>query len=93
MKKFLRNLLAPGALCLLLCLAACAGTPEDAAVQWQTFRISPMGANFQMAFFRNDSGEVIAGMRLNEPPVEIKDLKEYAPGYYKWNELKEYWGE
>ena len=30
MKKFLRNLLAPGALCLLLCLAACAGTPEDA---------------------------------------------------------------
>ena len=52
-----------------------------------------MGANFQMAFFRNDSGEVIAGMRLNEPPVEIKDLKEYAPGYYKWNELKEYWGE
>ena len=51
-----------------------------------------MGANFQMAFFRNDSGEVIAGMRLNETPVGIKDLKEYAPGYYKWNELKKYWG-
>ena len=30
MKKFLRSLLAPGALCLLLCLAACAGTPGDA---------------------------------------------------------------
>ena len=74
------------------CSPAGAGTPEDAAVQWQTFRISPMGANFQMAFFRNGSGEVIAGMRLNETPVGIKKLKEYAPGYYKWNELKEYLG-
>ena len=66
-------------------------TPEDIAGAWHSYEISPMGANLQMPFFRNDSGEVIVGIRLNERPAEIDGLVPFAPGYYLWSDLKNYW--
>ena len=50
-----------------------------------------MGANLQMPFFRNERGEIITGLRLNERPVAVVGLEPFAPGYYRWEDLKTYW--
>lgn len=64
--------------------------PDEAALNWQSFRISPMGANFQMVFFKNPSENVIVSVRLNEQPLKIRGLKEAYPGYYQWADLREH---
>ena len=58
---------------------------------WQNFRICPMGANVQFAFLRNDKGDVIVAPRLNEMPARISGIKEVAPGYYKWKDVRDLW--
>lgn len=67
--------------------------PEEAALVWQAYNLTPMAANLQLAFFRNDKGDVIVAPRLNERPLRIDGVKEMpgAPGYYKWNELRRFW--
>ncbi len=64
--------------------------PEEAAEKWRNFEISPMGANLQLVFFRNNGGNVIVLPRLNETPVAISDVPQAAPGYYDWELLKTY---
>lgn len=69
------------------------GTSENidrVAEEWQNFRISPMGANLQLAFFRNKEGNDIVSLRLNEQPLKIEGLKETYHGYYSWNDLREH---
>lgn len=73
------------------CAVAGVASPEEISKAWHSYEISPMGANLQMPFFRNDRGEVIVGIRLNERPAEIDGLVPFAPGYYRWNDLKNYW--
>lgn len=66
-------------------------TPDEVARAWRSYEISPMGANLQMPFFRNERGEIITGLRLNERPVAVVGLEPFAPGYYRWEDLKTYW--
>lgn len=61
---------------------------EEAARRWPNWRISPMGGNLQMIFYRNDTGNVIVTIRLNERPAVIPGLEETAPGFYDWEKLK-----
>lgn len=61
--------------------------PDEVAENWQNFSISPMGANIQFVFFRNDAGSVLVAPRLNERPVKISDVPEAFPGLYDWNLL------
>lgn len=61
--------------------------PDEVAENWQNFSISPMGANIQFVFFRNDAGSVLVAPRLNERPVKISDVPEVFPGLYDWNLL------
>ena len=63
---------------------------EEAADKWRNFEISPMGANLQLVFFKNNAGNVLVLPRLNEIPVEISDVPQAAPGYYDWELLKTY---
>lgn len=63
---------------------------ETAAGKWRNFEISPMGANFQLAFYKNKAGNVVVLPRLNERPVKISDVPEASPGYYDWEMLKIY---
>lgn len=63
---------------------------ETAAGKWRNFEISPMGANFQLAFYKNKAGNVVVQPRLNERPVKISDVPEAFPGYYDWEMLKIY---
>lgn len=64
--------------------------PDSVALGWQSFRISPMGANLQIIFFRNDTGNVLTTLRLNEQPLKIDGLQEAYPGYYNWTDLREH---
>lgn len=87
------------ALLRLLALAGISGADmtldgeETVAGEWQTFRLVPMGANLQLAFFRNPEGETLVSVRLNEKPVAVTGLKEApgAPGYYRWEDLRRLW--
>lgn len=63
---------------------------ETASGKWRNFEISPMGANFQLAFYKNKAGNVVVLPRLNERPVKISDVPEASPGYYDWEMLKIY---
>ncbi len=66
---------------------------ENAAKEWQTYKITPMAANFQLVLFKNANGDVIAAPRHNERPVKVNGVKEMdgAPGYYKWSDLRDAW--
>lgn len=59
---------------------------------WQDFKVSPMAANLQIIFFRNDDGHVIALVRHNERPVKLPipslDGTEY---FYDWDTLSDFW--
>lgn len=67
--------------------------PEEVALKWRNYEISPMGANLQLIFYRNGAGDVLMAPRLNEAPVKISDVPEEAPGYYDWETMKIYFGE
>lgn len=74
----------------------CAGSdtvPAAANGSWMSQRISPMGANLQLAFFRGPEGDVIVAPRLNEQPVGIAGVEpiDAAPGYYRWEDLRRVW--
>ncbi len=73
------------------CSPAGASSPQEAAGQWQTFRISPMGANLQLIFLRDTGGREIVGIRLNEMPAGVEGLEEAFPGYYDRAKLFEFW--
>lgn len=64
---------------------------EETARTWRTYHLTPMASNVQVVIFRNDAGDEIATVRLNERPVRINGIKEFAPGYYKWNDLRTLW--
>ncbi len=64
---------------------------DEASRVWQDYRLTPMGANLQLIIFRNAKGEEIAAVRLNEQPAKISGIKEYAPGYYRWSDLRNLW--
>lgn len=64
---------------------------ENSSRVWQSYNLTPMAANLQVIFFHNDAGETIATIRLNERPIKLVGLAEYAPGYYSWPALREFW--
>jgi len=52
--------------------------------------IIPMGANFQIIFYRNDAGDVIVKFLHNEAEVELPVHTDMWP-YYSWTDVKEYY--
>lgn len=66
---------------------------DEASRVWQSYRITPMAANLQLVIFSNPAGKKIATVRMNERPVKVAGLREYAPGYYKWSDLETKWSE
>jgi hypothetical protein len=64
--------------------------PDLYHLAWQDYRISPMAANLQLIFYRNDAGEVIVQLLHNEQPATLP-IPTYAPGFYSWSQLKQFW--
>jgi hypothetical protein len=78
----------------LMGVDGCANAEQDCDnyyKAWQDFRISPMGANLQMIFSRNDAGNVIVLLRLNEQIVTLPIATAFADApYYDWATLRAY---
>ena len=63
---------------------------------WEAWRngaliltISPMASNLQMVFFRNNSGDVLVKILLNETEIAVDMPTDTFP-YYRWSDLREY---
>lgn len=63
--------------------------PERYCLAWQDFRVSPMAANLQIIFFKNDAGHVIVKLLHNEREVKLPIDSTMAP-YYPWEAVRTY---
>lgn len=58
---------------------------------WSNFKVSSMGTNLQLIFFRNDNnGDVLVKLLHCEKEVEIPVVTDVAP-YYHWKDFKAYY--
>ena len=64
---------------------------EKFHLAWQDYRVSPMGANLQLVFYRNKKNDVLVKFLLNENEVTLPIKSEKAP-YYSWEEVKTFFG-
>ena len=65
---------------------------EKFHLAWQDYRVSPMGANLQLIFYRNKKNDILVKFLLNESEVELP-LKSKTVPYYSWKELKTFLAE
>lgn len=76
----------------LMQIEGCAYSETDNTrfhLAWQDYRISPMAANLQIIFYKNNKGHIIVRFLHNENETRISSLKAfYKDVYYDWNELK-----
>ncbi|OFY43578.1 MAG: hypothetical protein A2X18_06465 [Bacteroidetes bacterium GWF2_40_14] len=65
--------------------------PENIYAVWSDFKVSPMGANLQIIFYRNGkTGDVVVKLLHCEKEVEIPVKTDIAP-YYHWKDFKAYY--
>lgn len=64
---------------------------EKFHLAWQDYRVSPMGANLQLVFYRNKKNDVLVKFLLNENEVTLPIKSGKAP-YYSWEEVKMFLG-
>ncbi len=79
-------------LAALMRLPGCFGYENDlnkVHTVWNTFQVSPMGSNMQMVFFKNNKGDILVKVMMNEREVELPVESATAP-FYPWNELRAY---
>ena len=62
--------------------------PQEFSEKWQLFKVSPMGANLQMIFYRNAQGETLVKLLHNEVETTIPSLSPYSGNYYRWSDLR-----
>lgn len=69
-----------------------ASNPEDFHKVWCDWKVSPMGANIQMVFFRNDKkpGDILVKFLHNERETSIPVKTDLYP-YYHWADVKDYY--
>lgn len=64
---------------------------EKFHLAWQDYRISPMGANLQIVFYRSGEKDILVKFLLNEREVTLPVKSEKFP-YYSWEEVKAFFG-
>jgi hypothetical protein len=57
---------------------------------WNSSKVIGMGANFQMIFYKNSTGNVLVKMLHNEKEVTIPALETVSGPYYRWSDLRSY---
>ncbi len=65
---------------------------EKFHLAWQDYRVSPMGANLQLIFFRNKKNEILVKLLLNENEVNLP-LESHTGPYYPWETVKAFFKE
>lgn len=63
--------------------------PYEVYKVWTDFKVSPMGANLQLLFFKNKHNDIIVRFRHNERDVHIPVKTDNFP-FYSWSHVKEY---
>lgn len=63
--------------------------PYEVYKVWTDFKVSPMGANLQLLFFKNKHNDIIVRFRHNERDVHIPVKTDNFP-FYSWSYVKEY---
>lgn len=65
---------------------------DDIYKVWNDWRVSPMGANIQLIFFRNKKNpeKILVKILHNEKETRIPVETSVWP-YYDWNDVKTYW--
>lgn len=66
--------------------------PDDFYKGWCDWKVSPMGANIQMIFFRNEKqpGKILVKILHNEKETRIPVATDIWP-YYDWEAVKSYY--
>ena len=62
---------------------------EKFHLAWQDYRVSPMGANLQLIFYRDKKSDILVKFLLNESEVTLP-LKSKTVPYYSWNMVKDF---
>lgn len=57
---------------------------------WQGYNVSPMAANLQITFYRDEKGGVAVRLMLNEKDVQLP-LKSLTGPFYKWSDVRRLW--
>ena len=52
------------------------------------WKCMPMAANLQMAFYRNDAGDVLVKVLHNENEVRLRGLEAVSGPYYRWSDVR-----
>ncbi len=74
----------------LMQVEGCANQEADMEkfhLAWQDYKVSPMGANLQLIFFRNKKNDVLVKFLLNENEVRLPIDSTTGP-YYAWEKVK-----
>lgn len=78
-------------LCAIMHLKDCDARVDDLFAidrQWRNYEVSPMGANVQLVFYRNDkTGDVVVKFLHNERETSIPVATDMAP-YYHWEDVR-----
>jgi len=65
--------------------------PEKISEVWSDFKVSPMGANLQIIFYRSSKNpEILVKILHCEKEVKIPLKSDIAP-YYRWSDFKKYY--
>ena len=67
--------------------------PYEVYKVWSDFKVVPMAANVQIAFFRNEKGspdDILVKIMHNEHEVHIPVQTDMFP-FYKWSDVESYY--
>ncbi|MHA5068277.1 histidine-type phosphatase [Cetobacterium somerae] len=57
---------------------------------WKDYEVSPMGANIQWIFYKNEKNDILVKMLYNEKEINFPIESNMKP-YYKWNDVRKYY--
>lgn len=64
-----------------------AADPHEVADAWRSYRV-PMAGNLQWIFYRNDAGDILVRLRVNEQDATLP-VEPAAKGiFYRWEDLR-----
>lgn len=65
--------------------------PYEFYKAFASWKISPMAANIQIIFFKNDKGDVIVKFLHNEQETTLPAVHTDIAPFYRWSDLKRYY--
>lgn len=57
---------------------------------WQDYKVSPMGANLQLVFYRASGKDVLVRFLLNEHEAKLP-IPSVEGSFYRWEDVKRFW--